>query len=194
MNTLLRLLVPFLCAFVASPAFIVLHEWGHFMAGRTLGWNPKLHYAETRFDVPKEKFTQRGMVISTSAGPLLQAVLGTAGFLCLRRSRLHRLEATATPGDWVATTLALNFGRWLRSFAATPSHPMPDDEAYISRAMDLPAWLLPYFLGVVAVVAIVATIRLHPPGARLMPFLSLGAGGGLGALLWMKVAGPFLLP
>jgi hypothetical protein len=50
---------------------------------------------------------------------------------------------------------------------------MPDDEAYLSRAMGLPGWLLPYFLGVVAVIAVVATIRLHPPGDRLLPFFTL---------------------
>jgi len=100
----------------------------------------------------------------------------------------------ATPGDWVATSFVLNVGRWLRSFAGPPSRSMPEDEAFISRAMGLPAWLLPYFLGAVAIIAVVATIRLHPPGDRLIPFLALGIGGVAGAFLWMKVVGPFLLP
>jgi hypothetical protein len=60
--------------------------------------------------------------------------------------------------------------------------------------MGLPGWLLPYFLGLVAIVVIFATIRLHPPGDRLMPFLAWSVGGVVSALLWMRVVGPFLLP
>ncbi len=191
MNKAQRLLLPFFCALLAGPVFIVLHEWGHVMAARSVGWGAKLQFAETRFDVPKEKFTQRRNVLVTIAGPLVQILLAVAGFLWLRTSRVHRLSTVVTPGDWVATTLVLNVGRWLRSFAGSPSHPLSDDEAFISRAMGLPGWLLPYFLGLVA---IVATIRLHPPGARLIPFLTWSVGGVVGFFLWMKVAGPFLLP
>jgi hypothetical protein len=195
MNTVQRFLIPFLCAFVAGPTFLVLHEWGHFIAGRSLGWSAKLHYAETQVELPNEKFSRRSEVLFSSAGPLLQAILAAAGFLCLRRSRLHRLKAVATTGDWVATSFVLaNVGRWFRCLAAPPSRPMPDDEAYISRAMGQPGWLLPYLLGAVAIIAVVATIRLHPPGDRLMPFLAWSVGGVVGALLWMKVVGPFLLP
>jgi hypothetical protein len=190
MNKAQRLLLPFFCGFLAGPVFIVLHEWGHFMAARSIGWGAKLHFAETQFDVPKEEFTQRRIVLVSSAGPLVQILLAAAGFLWLRTSRVHRLSTVVTPGDWVATTLALNVGRWLRSFTG----PLSDDEAFISRAMGLPGWLFPYFLGLVAIVAIVATIRLHPPGARLIPFLTFSVGGMVGAFLWMKVAGPFLLP
>jgi hypothetical protein len=194
MNTVPRLLVPFLCAFLAGPAFIFLHEWGHYIMARSLGWRARMHYAETKFDVPSEKFSPRNDMLVSSAGPFLGAVVATAGFVYLHRSRRHRPQAIATFGDWVATTCVLNVGRWLRCFAGSPSRPVPDDEAYISRAMGLPGWFLPYFLGVVAIIVIVATIRLHPPRARLVPFLASAVGGVAGAVLWMNVAGPILLP
>ena len=189
-----RLLLPFFCAFLAGPVFTVLHEGGHFMAARSLGWSAKLHFAQTQYDVPKEEFTWRRDMWVSIAGPLVQILLAAAGFLWLRTSRMHRVSTVATPGDWVATTLVMNVGRWLRCFTSSPSHPSPDDEAYISRAMGLPGWLLPYLLGLVALVALVVTIRLHPPGARLIPFSSFGVGAMIGFFLWMKVAGPLLLP
>jgi hypothetical protein len=73
-------------------------------------------------------------------------------------------------------------------------HPLPDDEAWISRAIGLPGWLLPYSLGAIAIAVLIATVRLHPPKSRFMPFLGLGVGGVLGSLLWMELVGPALLP
>jgi hypothetical protein len=182
------------CAFLLSPTFIVLHECGHVLAGKSIGWPAKLHYGDSQFDVPKDKFSHRKNVLVTTAGSLVSTLLAVSGFLWLRASRIQRRVAVATPAEWVATTLVMNVGRWLRTFAGSPIHPMSDDEAFISKAMGLPGWFLPYCLGAIAVVVVVATIRLHPPGGRLMPFLSLGLGGVVGSLLWMKVLGPFLLP
>jgi hypothetical protein len=70
MNTVQKLLVPFFCAFVACPAFIVLHECGHFMAGRSLGWSARLHYAESRFVSPVLNLTvnANGEEITIQAG------------------------------------------------------------------------------------------------------------------------------
>jgi hypothetical protein len=57
------------------------------------------------------------------------AVLPVVGFLLLRRLRMHRREAALTPGDWLATSLVLNAGRWLRCLASPPFHPQRKDEA-----------------------------------------------------------------
>jgi hypothetical protein len=37
-------------------------------------------------------------------------------------------------------------------------------------------------------------VRLHRPGHRLYPFLSLSLGVTVSAVLWMTLLGPFLLP
>lgn len=191
------LLVPFLCAFVACPAFMFLHELGHYVAGVCLGaTSVKLHYAQvtgSMWSMSKEKFARQD-ALWASAGPLVQAALAVGGFLWLRRLRKHRREAAPTLGEWLATMLALNAGRWLRGFTGPPSHPQPKDEAQISQAIGLPAWCLPYLLGLLAVIAALAIVRLHPPGDRVLPFLSVGLGGVIGTLCWMRLMGPFLLP
>jgi hypothetical protein len=190
MSTSKKCLVPFLCAFVASPVFVLLHELGHYAVGAYLGFGGKLHYGQ----VTGKRLSWQADALLTSAGPLVQAGLAVTGFVWLRRLRRDRREANPTVGEWVATMLALNVGRWVRGFTGPPSDPQPPDEALLSRAVGLPAWFLPYLLALVTVVAVIAILRLHPPGGRLLPFLSGGFGGIISFLLWMNVLGPFLLP
>jgi hypothetical protein len=183
-----------LCAFLLSPAFIVLHECGHVLAGKCVGWHSTLHFLDSRFDIPIGKSSRRNDILVTAAGPLVSAVLGTGGFLWLLSLRAQRRDAVLTPADLLAATLVMNVGRWMRIFASSPNHPKPDDEAWISRVMGLPGWLLPWLLATIAVVMIIAIIRLFPPRNRLMPFLALCLGGSAGSYLWMTVVGPWLLP
>lgn len=185
----LKYLIPFLCAFVAGPAYIVCHELGHCIGGVCLGLRVKLHYAETIVYVPKEKDTPATDIVHAGAGPLVTAVMAAGGFLWLYRLRRHRREAEATPGDWLATSLVLNAGRWAGGFIRPGQ-----DEAFVSQTLGLPWWLLPYLLGVVAFIPLVAAVRLHPPGARLFPFASLLLGGLTAFLVWTRLLGPLLLP
>ncbi len=186
--------VPFLCALVASPLFVLLHELAHYAAGACLGFSVNLHYSQVNGTMPEKALGGRGEALQAIAGPLLQAALTVAGFLWLA-SRRHRRDAPLTSGDWLATILvALNAGHWLRGFLGSPDQPQLVDEARVSEIAGLPRCFLPYLLGSLAVVAILAAMRLHPPGARLAPFLCVGLGGGIGFFLWMKVLGPSLLP
>ncbi|HYG34471.1 MAG TPA: hypothetical protein VEC99_06780 [Clostridia bacterium] len=194
MSTFWKFLFPFLLAFVACPAFIVLHEVGHYAVGSWFGGEVRIHYARVTGSMPKDTFTWQVGLLQTSAGPLVNAVMAVAGLLWLYRLRKNSREAAPTAGAWLATIFALNAGRWLRSFTSSPSHPEPKDEALISQVIGLPEWFLPYLLGGLAVIAVFATIRLHPPGGRLVPFVSLGIGGVIGIFVWMRWVGPFVLP
>lgn len=154
----------------------------------------ELHYVSVSGSMPSERFTWHADVLQTSAGPLVNATLAVVGFLWLHGLRAHRREAAPSLTDWLATSLALNAGRWLRGFTGPPGHPQPQDEAHLSQAIGLAAWFLPYLLALSAVLAVIATVRLHPPQSRLLPFFSAGLGGVLGILLWIGLAGPLLLP
>lgn len=50
-----KFFVPLLCAFVACPIFIVLHELGHCVAGVWLGARVELRYANTILTIPQDK-------------------------------------------------------------------------------------------------------------------------------------------
>lgn len=188
-----RCVALFFFACVIFPSFIFVHECGHYLAGYCLGFHVEMHYAGVLSSDPQGKHAALKGTVVCAAGPLVNAILAATGFVWLRHLRKHRVDSAVTTVDWFATALAINAGRWLRA-ASLPSNPQPPDEAFLSRAMSLADWCLPYFLGVTAIVVIIAVIRLHPPGERLVPFASLFLGGVVGVFLWMHFVGPFLLP
>ena len=188
-------LAPFFFAFVASPIFVFLHEVGHYVAGACLGFTVNLHYGQVTGTMPKEALAWRGDAVQASAGPLMQALLAVIGFVWLRRLRVHRSEAALTLSDWLAAILlVLNAGPWLRGFAESARQPQLVDEALVSKAVGLPERFLPYLLASLAVVAVLATMRLHPPEGRVLAVLLVGVAGASGFFLWMRLVGPVLLP
>ena len=195
MSTPSKWLVPFSCALVASPLFVLLHEIGHYVAGVCLGFSATLHYDQVTGTMPKEALTWRGDALQASAGPLVQFVLAVAGFAWLRSLRQHRREAAVTMQDWLATVLiGLNAGHWLQGVADPFGYRQLIDEARVSGAIGLRPTVLPCLFAFLAVVALLATMQLHPPGSRLLPFLSMAAGGAIGFFVWIRLAGPLLLP
>jgi hypothetical protein len=188
------LLVPLLCGLVLSPALLLAHEVAHYVAGVWVGCTDlKLHFACVTGNLSGDHLGRRDALMA-GAGPLVQATLAVGGFLWLRRARQHHPDGAATLPDWVATMLALNAARGIRGFTGPPNHPEPKDEALVSQALGLPAWFLPYLLAAVSAIALLAIVRLHPPGHRLLPLGSMVLGVLVSGVLWMRLAGPFLLP
>lgn len=184
--------VPFVLALLTFQAFIILHELGHYLPLAFLGLNPEFHYTKIVLQ-QGTKITYQADILFASGGPLMNAFLGILGLLWLGRLRSGRIDSSPTILDWIATCLAINLGRSLRGFSGMSSNQL-SDEAYVSRAFGLPPWMLPCVLGAVAVGALFITIRLHPPGRRLLPFASLIVGGTIGVTLWTKVIGPLAFP
>ena len=184
---------PFVFGSLVAPAIVVAHEFGHFVAGYVLGLTPQLTYGSVKF-VASPELLKRWMVAVTAAGPAVELVLSAAGLWWLSRARRRRPSTPLTFTDWLATSLALAAGRWLRCFTGTPANPKPEDEAFLSHALGLPVWVLPYGLAPLSIVAVGYAISLHPEGMRLIPFSLWIAGGALGLSLWFYFLGPTLLP
>ena len=189
-----KTLIPFLSGLVLFPAFIVVHECGHALAGLGFGLKTKLHYAVTTFTGSQHQLTPTAHLLITVAGVMVGVVLMVVGLVWLWKRRQDRRSEPATLLDWLATSLAMNAGRWLRGLTGPPSNPQPTDEAFISKAMGLPPWLLPYCLTLMALIIVVAIIRQHPAGQRLLPFSAMMLGGFIGCGLWIGMIGPIILP
>lgn len=174
-------------------ASIFLHECGHYLAARALGFKPHLHYALTTFS-PAETPSAGTNVLIAAAGPGVNALLLLAGFIWLWQLRHDRLREPATLLDWVATILILSGSRWLFGLPRATGNPGSYDEAVLSVAAGLPAWVLPYALAAIALILLALAIHWHPAGGRLVPFCAAAFGCSLGALLWLKVLGPCVLP
>jgi len=183
-----------LSGLILFPSFIVAHECGHALAALGFGLKTELHYALTTYHGTREQVTPTVNLLITTAGVMVGVVLMALGFVWLWKRRRDRRSEAATVLDWLATSLALNAGRWLRGFTGAPSNPQPDDEAFISKALGLPSWLLPYCLALMALIVSVAIIRQHAAGQRLLPFSAIMLGGVIGCALWLWVIGPIILP
>ena len=183
----------FFIGVVLAPLVILLHECGHYAAAAAFGCTSYFHFAETsvRLEQPVSPHIFR---LVTAAGPAVDAFLTIGGFLWLRRLRHGRLQSAVTSTDWLATFPVLFAARWLRCLASPPSHPVPKDETTLSVSFGFPQWFLPYLLALAALAILTATIRLHPRGSRLVPFVSAFLGLCLGGVLWLKVFGPRVLP
>lgn len=178
---------------VFAPVVILLHECGHYIAATALGFTAYFHFAETGIRIP-QPIPPYIFRLTVGAGPAVEVLLTIGGFFWLRHLRQNRLQSVATYADWLATFLVLCAGRWLRAFASAPSNPMPSDEAKLSANFGLPSWLLPYLLALMALAILIAAIRLHPRGNRLVPFVSAILGMAVGIVVWLKIIGPRILP
>jgi len=184
--------IPFATGFLLAPVFIFLHEAAHFGAARALGFKATLQSGVTTIHYSHLPPPRADLVV-TAAGPLLQVLIGGAGLLWLYRLRQTRRTEPATWRDWVATWCALNAGRWIGSPFRPDAVPTPD-EVVLLRASGLPVALGLVLLAGVAASAVVATVRLHSPGSRLLPFAYGFVGGSAGMELWLHGLGPRLLP
>ena len=99
-----------------------------------------------------------------------QALFAVGGYCWLRSLRRGRLESAPTLTDWLATVFAL---RAIMPVLHCPLLFLDSDkldEPKVSLRVGLPDYALPCFLALAALVLIVAAIRLHPRGYRLLPF------------------------
>ncbi|HSY16914.1 MAG TPA: hypothetical protein VK815_01205 [Candidatus Acidoferrales bacterium] len=176
-----------------APTVILLHECGHYFVANAFGLTPSFHFAEIRVTLP-QPCPPHVLRLGVGAGPAVEASLALGGLFWLWHRRRHRLTSSVTPADWIATYPALCAARWLRCLYGTPAQPVPKDEAMLSASFGFPPWLLPYLLAPAALMLLILTIRLHPRGNRLIPFLPVFLGLFLGAFLWLKMVGPWLLP
>ena len=184
-------------AFLFSPAVILLHECGHFVAYYLQGVHVVVYSSEV--GPPAGASTPNlSNVLGVAGGPMVEVLLCVSGFVWLRRRRRDRSDTKATGLDWLATSMCLCCARWI--------HHTPDvlwrhhitghyrsDEVYIPMLMGLPGWILPVVLFIPACCILVATIRHHSRSHRLFLFGAWFLGGTIGALLWVLLIGPAVL-
>ncbi len=188
------MVIPCLCGLLLAPVFIVLHEGGHVLASIPFGLSPILHYGKVTYHASLANSPHANWAIS-AAGPLVQVLLAGGGLLWLYERRRQRRVAPATCLDWVATSLTFNSGRWMAGGAGTSVVGTAlKDEMVLSGALGIPSWCLISLLTLAGFCVFIATIRLHPPGSRLLPFVCAGIGGFIGVKVWLHGLGPLLLP
>jgi hypothetical protein len=183
-------------AAIVAPATIVLHEGGHWTAGRLLGFPARLGPFGVSGGPTLGASPDWQVVLAAGAGPLVTAVLAAWAWFRLRRGRNSSLAfATAllapvrmlVGGVYAWSAL----GAWLAG-ERYRGHPNFDE---YNAASALGANPLPIVLAELALVATlwVWAISGQPRGRRATRTVTVAAAGAAGIATWAYAAGPALL-
>lgn len=187
----------FLFALVLTPLGVLLHEAGHWAAGKAAGFQTVLHaYAVT--GMPEEApfgGNPTGVGIAALAGPAISMLLTAFGYASWRHrpSRAWALAlAFSAPTRFLVNLFFLLGSALVAMGIAERSNPN-FDEMTASRALDVP--VLP--LAVVGALVLLAAWsliirRIEKDRWTSLAALSAGTGGGL--ILWLGSVGSILLP
>lgn len=199
-----------LIIFTVSMSF-VLHELGHYLSAKMLGYQPTLHYNKVSFEndlnfenlakntsVEVKSKIQRDKIIWNIAGPIITILLGTIGLVLLLIK--HSKKDFFNNFSIFYFLLSLN---WLRQIIALlqslisliigrKSH---SDDLVIDYILQLPPLTFSLITGILSFFIFSFTIfKLIPITHRLTIFLSVAVGGSIGSILWLFIIGPILLP
>jgi hypothetical protein len=202
-----RLFFVLTIAFIAVTAIgTVLHEAGHFLAGKLTGAQPTIHYASVSYqrtslfmktsDRQAQKDTVRKRLIRTAGGPIqtfLTSLLGL-GILTWRKIKKHHEKWIFI--DWTAIFMALFSLRFVFNFiTGTLSGAGRSDEIGICRILGWPPRSLGFVLFLIGFISALWVLFKILPTEQRFTFIFAGfVGAGIGYPLWMNVLGPILLP
>ena len=176
------------------PLTIVLHELGHLFAALALGFpDAALHFSSiSHGDVTLQPPWKTGMV--GLAGPCVTAVLAIAGCLLMRRGARWTFALAMAAASRFAVGVPYTIVNMALLLTGRRLAPPAFDEHKAATAM---GWSGDLALAATSVILLgtLAWIGVRlPRGERMVGWTGLIAGAALGWALWMKVAGPLLLP
>lgn len=179
-----------------APAGIVLHELGHLIVGKALGYPARMNVGSVSGGPSLGSAPDMAVAWQASAGPIITIVLmAIAAWGLLRRpgSRWPYALAITAPLRFIvgATYLFWVVHAWAEgtAFQGTPNF----DEYNAALAIGI----APVLLVSVQIIALVAywiwVVRRARPVGRIASVVTVLAGAVVGIALWMALIGPTVL-
>ncbi len=193
---------------IFTVAGTILHELGHLIAGRLLGYKGQhISYAFTSMGYKTSTITNtdewsHDELLFIIGGPLQTMVSGTIGFIvlclfCADSVRQHVLRLW----QWLLIFLSLFWLRELFNFvcavgiAIAGTYKYTGDEFKIARQLHWDGWCFSALLALVAFVMLLTiTFRFVPVQQRYTFLLAGFIGGIAGAVVWLVLLGPVVMP
>ena len=202
-----RLFILLFCGFVVATTVGVLsHESGHYFMAKYLGFTGlKMRYNSTSWrpsEGTERRATHREGLMMIAAGPVQTVMTGTIGVALLFIFRKNYRREQLLTWQWLIVFLALF---WLREISDlvrefylvhfTRNHALSGDEFLLSKDMGFSPWFLNVVLGGIALIVLGLIIYRFVPALQRFTFLTAGLLGGItGAVLWLGILGPQLMP
>ncbi|MES2565833.1 MAG: hypothetical protein V4565_03140 [Bacteroidota bacterium] len=189
-----------LCTIVGT----VTHELGHYAVAKSLGYNPKLHYASTAWKSYDHTPTKPGdSFLITLGGPMETLSIGTLGFFLLvfYRKQFQKADALVFK-QWVIIFMALfwlrqpfNLFTWLGNSFVTGKLSGRGDEIKIAKYLQLPVWSIVTIAATIGIVILTVLIFKFIPLKQRPTFIASGLVGGMaGYFFWLVLFGKYIMP
>jgi hypothetical protein len=150
------LAVALLMAFL-FPMGIMIHECGHFLAGKALGWNVTFSATSVGYSYTVEP-PLGSRLLFLAAGIVCDVAFVTAGLFWLSR-QCRQSQRVGGPKFWIATTLTIFSVRW--SLAPLFVAIGKSDEGFMSELLGMNRWTIPLITMAVGIPIAVYVIKQH---------------------------------
>ena len=181
----------FLWAALLAPAGVLLHELGHFVAARALGFEAARISATSVLHGASIGPSPHWMVaLQSGAGPAVTLVLLAIAAWRLRRGPANWAVALAATAPLrFAVDIVYLYFRLMAALQGSPPMNLDFDEYELARALELPPEPIALLAALVLVCTAIWIWREIGRGRRLL-LLPLACGAFVGLWLWLRFAGP----
>ena len=202
-----RLLIILISAFIfTTVAGTLSHEFGHYLAGKYIGIDGKIHYASTSFSIPDDFvgiITRTDSFLITLGGPIQTILTSIIGLLLLyfNRKKIKSL-GNLTIFHWIYIFMSLfwlrqtaNFTLWIAKYLINGRFPNKMDEIKLARNLEIPEWSIIFPTAVIGFIITIYVIITYIPIKQRFTFIISGLIGGIsGFYLWLDLFGKLILP
>jgi hypothetical protein len=183
----------------------ISHEFGHYFAAKSLGYEAKINYAYAWREKANahQVFSASDNLWFILGGPLETSLTGLIGLLLLF---LFRKTYKNTPRlslkQWLFIFLALfwlrpttNLVTWIGGYLLSGEFSQRGDEIKLSQYLHIPQWAIITSTAFIGIAVLTIVIFKFVPVSQRKIFILAGLTGGIaGYIFWLVLFGKYIIP
>ena len=181
----------------------LLHEFGHFVTAKILGFDSRINYQMTKLDYTKGVMSETQYFIFILGGTLQTILTGTVGFILLfvfgkldlRSKKLSLLQWILIFTSLLWLRQIANFFTWILNYCLNGTFSEFGDEIKLAKFLDFPKWSVIAITALIGLFIALKVIFYFIPKNVRFTFLCSGFFGGIfGYIIWFYLIGGIILP